>query len=137
MVVEVDVSLTNVPGTEAAMGWAGSHVLMADRPPGKAGGMGLGFSGAELLALSLGGCFCNDLRYVAERRGVAIDRIAVQVSLKLAGQPLLAVSARLRVRCDMSDGSPAGPLIEDARAICMVANSLQRGVAVDIAEARD
>lgn len=51
----VSVHLNNIAGTEAAMGWAGSHTVIADRPVGKAGGMGLGFNGAELLALAIGG----------------------------------------------------------------------------------
>ena len=30
----------------------------------------LGFNGAELLGLTIGGCFCNDLRYVAHAMGL-------------------------------------------------------------------
>ena len=51
----VSISLMNLPGTEAAVGWAGSHCIIADRPEGKAGGLGLGFNGAQLLALAIGG----------------------------------------------------------------------------------
>jgi organic hydroperoxide reductase OsmC/OhrA len=61
----MSVSLRNVPGTRAAMGWAGGHTLVIDRAEGKAGGMGLGFNGGQMIALSIGGCFCNDLRYMA------------------------------------------------------------------------
>ena len=53
--VSMTVELRNVEGTEAAMGWAGGHTIVVDRPPGKAGGRGLGFNGAELLALAIGG----------------------------------------------------------------------------------
>ncbi|WP_348535969.1 hypothetical protein [Labrys sp. LIt4] len=77
----VTVELRNVGETQAALGWAGGHTIVVDRPEGKAGGMGLGFNGAQLLALSLGGCFCNDLCYAAEEMGVAIDTIAVSVAL--------------------------------------------------------
>ena len=62
----VSVSFANVPGTEAALGRAGGHTVMADRPERKAGGMGLGFNGAQLLAPAIG-CFCNDLRYISHR----------------------------------------------------------------------
>ena len=68
--VSMTVELRNVEGTEAAMGWAGGHTIVVDRPEGKAGGLGLGFNGAQLLALAIGGCFCNDLRYVADEMGV-------------------------------------------------------------------
>ena len=60
--VAVTVELRNVQGTEAAMGWAGGHTIAVDRPDGKAGGQGLGFNGAQLPALAIGGCFCNDTR---------------------------------------------------------------------------
>ena len=59
--VQSVVELRNVQGTEAAMGWAGSHTMVVDRPEGTAGGLGLGFNGGQLLALAIGGCYCNDL----------------------------------------------------------------------------
>lgn len=31
------IELRNVAGTEAAMGWAGGHTVVIDRPEGKAG----------------------------------------------------------------------------------------------------
>ena len=128
----VTVELRNVGETQAAMGWAGGHTIVVDRPEGKAGGMGLGFNGAQLLALSLGGCFCNDLRYAAEEMGVTVDTIAISVALELDGKPLLATAARLEVRCRMLDGSDPQPVIERAKTICMVANSLRSGVPVGI-----
>ncbi|MFT4128783.1 OsmC family protein [Labrys sp. (in: a-proteobacteria)] len=128
----VTVELRNVGETQAAMGWAGGHTIVVDRPEGKAGGMGLGFNGAQLLALSLGGCFCNDLRYAAEEMGVTVDTIAISVALELEGKPLLATAARLEVRCRMLDGSDPQPVIERAKTICMVANSLRSGVPVGI-----
>jgi len=76
--VTMTVELRNVEGTEAAMGWAGGHTIVVDRPEGKAGGLGLGFNGAQLLALALGGCFCNDLRYVPDEMGVGQGKIAVE-----------------------------------------------------------
>jgi hypothetical protein len=32
------VELRNIAGTEAAVGWAGAHTVVVDRPDGKAGG---------------------------------------------------------------------------------------------------
>ena len=127
------VALRNVEGTEAAMGWAGAHTLVVDRPAGKAGGMGLGFNGGELLALAIGGCFCNDLRYAAHEGGIALGQIAVSVTLELEGTPLLAIAARMQVTCTTADGSDPAPIIAEAARISTVANSLRRGVKVDIA----
>ena len=40
--MEMSVQLRSIPDTEAAVGWAGDHTIVVDRPPGKAGGRGLG-----------------------------------------------------------------------------------------------
>jgi len=130
--MQVDVKLRNLPGTEAAVGWAGGHTIVADRPDGKAGGRGLGFNGAQLLALALGGCFCNDLRYSAETLGVAVGEISVEVSLHLDGSPPLATAASLTVNCTMADGSDPAPVIALAKTTCMVSNSLMRGIPVTV-----
>lgn len=131
----VTVELRNIAGTAAAAGWAGAHTIVVDRPEGRAGGRGLGFNGAQLLALTIGGCFCNDLRYVAEAMGQEIAALAVTVDVELGGEPLLATAATMRVDCSMADGSDPEPVIERARASCMVSNSLRRGVPVAILSA--
>lgn len=133
--MKVDVRLRNLPGTEAAVGWAGGHTIVADRPEGKAGGLGLGFNGAQLLALALGGCFCNDLRYVARELGVEIGDISVDVSLELGGDPLIATVAEMSVKLSTLDGSDPAKLVEKAKSSCMVSNSLTRGVPVSISMA--
>jgi hypothetical protein len=38
------VQLRSIPETEGCVGWAGSHTVVVDRPEGKAGGRGLGFT---------------------------------------------------------------------------------------------
>ena len=126
----VTVQLRNVEGTGAAMGWAGGHTMVVDRPEGKAGGMGLGFNGGQLLALAIGGCFCNDLRYAAERLGVGLGRIAVDVAIELEGDPLIVTSAAMDVSVETNDGSEPEIVIKDAEDKSTVSNSLQRGVPV-------
>jgi organic hydroperoxide reductase OsmC/OhrA len=133
--VAITVELRNVEGTQAAMGWAGAHTIVVDRPEGKAGGQGLGFNGAQLLALALGGCFCNDLRYVADEMGIALGKISVSVTVELEGSPLITKSAIMRVACETQDGSSADAVVERAKAVSMVSNSLRRGVAVSVEHA--
>ena len=77
----MSVKLRSITDTQAAIGWAGGHSVVIDRPEGRAGGMGLGFNGGQMIALAIGGCFCNDLRYVAETMDVAIAAIAVDVDI--------------------------------------------------------
>lgn len=126
------VELRNVEGTEAALGFAGGHTLVVDRPEGKAGGQGLGFNGAQLLALAIGGCFCNDLRYLAHEEGVVLGRIAVSVTVELDGPPLIARAATMRVACETLDGSDAQALVARTQAISMARNSVQRGFTVSV-----
>ena len=131
----ISVSLRNVPGTQAAMGWAGGHTLVIDRPEGRAGGMGLGFNGGQMIALSIGGCFCNDLRYIAERRGVEIASIAVDVAIELDGSPLLVTSAKLTVTVEATDFSTdVAALIRLAEADSTVTNSVRRGFPVTVSQ---
>jgi organic hydroperoxide reductase OsmC/OhrA len=126
------VELRNIAGTEAAVGWAGAHTVVVDRPDGKAGGRGLGFNGAQLLALTIGGCFCNDLRYVAHATGVELGGISVSVTVELEGDPVLATTATMVVSCETLDGSSAESIIEKATATCMATNSLRRGLPIAV-----
>lgn len=126
------VELANIAGTEAALGWAGAHTVVVDRPAGRAGGRGLGFNGAELLALAIGGCLCNDLRYAAHARGIGLGRIAVGVTLEMAGDPLVATSATVTPEVETTDGTDPAAFVESVRAVSMAANSVSRGFPVTL-----
>ena len=126
------VQLRNIPDTEAVLGWAGGHTMVVDRPEGKAGGMGLGFNGGQLLALAIGGCFCNDLRYVAHDMGIVLETIEVDVELQLDGSPLIATGAKMSVKATSTDpNADIGVLIERARRDSTVSNSIMRGFPID------
>ena len=62
----VTATVRTLPDTRAAVVRAGTHTLLADRPDGAAGGMGLGFNGAQLLAAAIGGYLANDVRVRVE-----------------------------------------------------------------------
>ena len=121
-----------LPGTRAVVGRSGNHSVVADRPEGKFGGMGLGFDGGELLALSIGGCFCNDMQAIADQMNVTIADLRVSVDVDFAGDPMRAAGARLSVECVLADGSDPTGLIERAKACTTIANSLRAGFAVAI-----
>ena len=130
--VSVSVELRTVEGTQAAMGWADGRAVVVDRTKGQAGGQGLGFNGAQLLALAIGGCFYNDLRYVAEDMGIGLGNIAVTVTIELKGDPLQAAAARMSVLCDTLDGSDPQRIIDAAKKICMIINSLRKDIPVTV-----
>jgi len=127
------IEYMSVEGTGAAVGRAGAHTVVADRPLGKASGTGLGFNGGELLALSLGGCFCNDVHYTADEMGIRIARLKVQVTIELGGEPLVVNSAAVSAECDAVDGINTDQLLERARERCTIANSLRNGIRVAFA----
>jgi organic hydroperoxide reductase OsmC/OhrA len=126
------VQLRSIPDTEAAVGWAGAHTIVVDRPDGKAGGKGLGFNGGQLLGLAIGGCFCNDLQYVAHDMGIRLASIQVDVTVTFDGNPLLATHALMRVKVAALDASAdVSGLIKRAQETSTVSNSIQRGIAVE------
>ena len=132
----MSVSLRNVPGTQAAMGWVDGHTVVIDRAPGKAGGMGLGFNGGQMIALAIGGCFCNDLRYMAEEMAMTLDDVAVDVSVELEGQPMRVTSATMRVH--VTSATPNADLAELLRrteAYTAVGNSVRSGFPLKIVAA--
>lgn len=123
-----------LPGTRAAVGLAGTHSLIADRSQGTFGGMGLGFDGGELLALAIGGCFCNDMQALADKMGIAIADLSVNVSLDFAGQPSRVSDARMSVECLLEDGADPSELIERAKRVTTIGNSLRSGFPVEISK---
>lgn len=132
----MNIRLRSIPDTHAALGWAGQHTVVVDRAEGKAGGMGLGFNGGQLLGLAIGGCLCNDLHYVAAGMGIVIAALEVEVEIRFEGNPLLATHADVRVKVVPVDpDADVETLIARARADSTVSNSIQRGVAVDITAA--
>lgn len=122
-----------LPGTRASVGRADTHSAIADRPEGKFGGMGLGFNGGELLALAIGGCFCNDMQAIAEETGLSIADLRVSVSIDFEGQPSRASDARMIVECTLENGADPSDLIERAKSATTIANSLRAGIPVEIA----
>ena len=128
----VTVQLRNIADTQASLGWSEGRTLVVDRTAGKAGGMGLGFSGSQLLSLAIGGCFCNTLRKAAHELNVALGRVEVDVDLQMDGDPLTATSAVMRVRCETADGERAIDVIERSRNAGMVSRALSFPVRLEI-----
>jgi organic hydroperoxide reductase OsmC/OhrA len=134
--VEMTVELRSLHDTEAAVGWADGHTIVVDRPSGKAGGRGLGFNGGQLLGIAIGGCLCNDLRYVAAEMGIGIKDIAVDVSVTFDGDPLLATGASVTVSVSTEQPeADVDDLIARAWKTSAVSNSLARGVPVTMIRA--
>jgi organic hydroperoxide reductase OsmC/OhrA len=128
----MSIQLRSIPDTQAAVGWAEGHTIVVDRPDGKAGGMGLGFNGGQLLGLAIGGCFCNDLHYVAHDMGIRLASIEVDVTVAFEGNPLIVKNATMRVAVTAAEGADVNGVIRRARDVSAVSNSIKRGIPVRI-----
>src|SRR6478736_6173148 len=99
-----EVEVRNVAGEPAAIGSAGPHTVVVDRP-GDAGGRGVGFNVGQLLYLAIAGCVSNDLFREARAAGLAIDRVRVRVRGDFTGDP--AVSGEVEYDVELvGDGKP-------------------------------
>lgn len=119
-------NFSTVGDTGAGLGRSTNGLsLIADRPAGTAGGSGLGFNGAELLAASLGGCFWNDLHYAAQETapGFRVERLGARVDL--AGDPPRVVRARISAKLSGADEETLARLFEIACDSSTIANSLR------------
>lgn len=67
--------------------------------PPKASGLGSSVNGGELLFLALATCYCNDLYREAAKRGIAVERVEVDVTGRFGaeGEPATAITYNARV----------------------------------------
>jgi uncharacterized OsmC-like protein len=103
------VTLRTVDGGPTAVGAAGPHALVVDRPV-SAGGGGLGFNGGQLLYLSIAACISNDLHREAGAMGIVVTEVAVDVDGDFP-EPGSA-STPITVAVDISGDAPEGRLRE-------------------------
>ncbi len=124
----------SIPGTEAAVGWAGTQMVVADRPEGTAGGQGLGVNGGRLLALAIGGCFCNALRFVAHEMGIRLTSVQVDVTVTRDESLDLITDAVVRAEITADDSNAdIEAVMKRAQETTTVGNSVRRGVPVRFA----
>ncbi len=86
-----------------------------------------------MLGLAIGGCFCNDLYYVAHDMGIRLASVAVDVTVTFDGSPLRATSAAVRVAVEaMDESADLDALVRRAEETSTVSNSISRGVPVSV-----
>lgn len=125
-----EVEIRNISGRPAAIGSAGGHTLVIDRPP-EAGGEGLGFNGGELLYLAIAGCVSNDLFREAAARGITLHSVRVRVGGSFSGAPAVSDPIAYEVELDGdTDADSLHELVEAVDAIAEIPNSLRRGTEV-------
>ncbi len=104
---------------------ARGHELMIDEPSSE-GGTDQGMMPTEALCASLASCFCLALAHVAGKRGRELPGLRVVVRAVRAGTELRY--ARLEIEAQASvPPEELGALIEPARRVCWVSNTLAGG----------
>jgi putative redox protein len=129
-VTVIEVETRTVTGRAAAIGSAGGHTLVVDRPAG-AGGAGLGFNGAELLYLAIAGCVSNDLFREARTLGIELTSVRVAVRGDFDGDPPVSGPVDYEAEID-GDAAPERlqELVDLVDRIAEIPNSLRAGVDV-------
>jgi len=128
-----EVETRNVHGRVTAIGSAGGHTVVIDRPA-LSGGGGLGFNGGELLHLAVAGCISNDLFREAARDGIRLDEVRVVVRGDFAGEPAVStgVEYEVELRGD-ADERRLQALVVRVDAIAEIPCSMRRGTPVRLA----
>ena len=119
------VQLKTIGEGPTALGSAGPHTLVADRPVA-AGGGGLGFNGGQLLYLAVAACLSNDLYREAETLGIALKRVEVIVDGDFPGrgQPSTPITVDLTVEAEAPVARLAA-LVDVVEGVAEIPNSFR------------
>ena len=125
-----EVEVRNVDGQVTALGTAGPHTVVVDRPV-EAGGGGRGFNGGELLHLAIAGCISNDLFREAAARGIELTRVVVNVDGDFDGRPAVSTGVAYDVAVSgRASDEVLRDLVDHVDRIAEIPNSLRGGTPV-------
>ena len=102
------------------------HEIAVDEPVSD-GGEDQGMMPTDLLAASIASCFCLALAFCAGKRGRELPGLQVAVRRDRAGRELRYERFEIEARAEVPDEELAA-LIEPARRVCWVSNTLAHGV---------
>jgi uncharacterized OsmC-like protein len=126
------VEMRTLQDHSLAVGSAGSRTVTIDRSA-EAGGLGLGFSGGELLFLAIGGCFSNDLYREAPTSGIEIKSAHIEVTGDWGGDPVRAQNVTLTARVEAdAPAAKVRELIKHTNRVAEIPNSLRLGTEVKL-----
>jgi uncharacterized OsmC-like protein len=124
------VELRTVDGGPTALGSAGPHTLVADRPSA-AGGGGLGFNGGQLLYLSVAACISNDLYREAATMGIELRGVRVSVDGDFPGRGSASTAIEVDVELDTDAPSDrVAALLAEVERVAEIPRSLREGTMV-------
>lgn len=121
----LEVSATWLGGYRARVD-AHGHEIAVDEPLAD-GGEDTGAMPTELLCGALASCFCLALAFAARKRGRELPGLRVVVRRRRAGNELRYEAFEVEAQADVPDADLQA-LIEPARRLCWVSNTLAQGV---------
>jgi putative redox protein len=121
----LEVSATWMGGYESLV-QARGHELTIDEPVASSGG-DKGMMPTEALCASIASCFCLALAHVARKRGRELADLTVVVRAWRPGRELRYERFEIEARAKV-DADELAALMEPARRVCWVSNTLAHGV---------
>lgn len=121
----LEVSATWLGGYNARV-QARGHEIAVDEPVGD-GGTDSGAMPTELLCAALASCFCLALAFAAGKRDRELPGLRVIVRSRRAGRELRYESFEVEAQAEVP-GEELAALLEPARRLCWVSNTLAQGV---------
>ena len=103
--------------------------------PPKPSGFGSSTNGGELLFLALATCYCNDVYREADKAGITVESVEVEVEGEFdgVGEPACNVTYHARVVARGSSEEAVKRLLQHTDTVAEVQNTLRGGVSVRLA----
>jgi len=126
----LEVTATWLQGFQARVDTRG-HEIAVDEPVAE-GGEDAGVMPTDLLAAAIASCFCLALAFTAGKRGRELPGLQVVVRRVRAGRELRYERFEIEARAEIPEDELAA-LMEPARRVCWVSNTLAHGVELSYA----
>ena len=118
-------------GSGKLLGEARQHSIMIDRLP-EVGGEGLGLIPTELLMMSLGSCMSFNMLHYAERNGMPVTKLEIELSDEITEAPtrISRVVAKVRISGELTE-EQLDRLLRTVKG-CKIHNTLTHMPAIEI-----
>jgi uncharacterized OsmC-like protein len=101
--------------------------------PAKTTGRGSGINGGELLFLSLGSCYCNDIFREAKEMGIEVNTVEVNVEGEFGGkgEPTTLINYDVKISAEGSEAQIT-KLLRHTDSVAEIQNTLRIGIPVNL-----
>jgi len=107
---------------------SGGHVLAVDEPV-QDGGTGTGPAPTDLLLAAASSCYALAVAWAARKRGVTLPDLSVAATGTYDGLRIVDLVLTVTTSLSLEE---VEPLIEPARRVCYVTNTIANGAAVSV-----